>query len=230
MTYLLVFTFSTSVADAGGNHTIFLPESAIVLDGNAKDDGSIVSYQWTQIDGPAKALLVNADKAKATVSGLIEGEYQFMLTVVDDGGLNASAVSFISVERSKNEPPVALAHNVTVYLPTSIAVLNASQSTDDAGIVAYHWQPFDDVPASISTERSCSSAGWLKGKHLYNLTVSDQQKASDSIVVQLTVTKGEEDVESVEILMNKDIKEWTYRLRRKLQDRIEASLAGSIEA
>ncbi|VDM70979.1 unnamed protein product [Strongylus vulgaris] len=38
------------VADAGGNHTIFLPESSIVLDGNAKDDGSIVSYQWTQVE------------------------------------------------------------------------------------------------------------------------------------------------------------------------------------
>lgn len=101
--------------------------------------------------------------------------------------------------------------------------------------------------------------GLVEGTHLYNLTVSDQQKASDSIVVQLTVTRGknlgetsfwfteylrllllevvalilgisgEEETESVEILMNKDIKEWTYRLRRKLQDRIEASLAGSIE-
>ncbi|CAJ0598613.1 unnamed protein product [Cylicocyclus nassatus] len=64
------------VADAGGNHT--LPESSIVLNGNAKDDGSIVSYQWTQVSGPANALLVNADKAKATASGLIEGHYVFM--------------------------------------------------------------------------------------------------------------------------------------------------------
>ncbi|CAJ0605625.1 unnamed protein product [Cylicocyclus nassatus] len=64
------------VADAGDNHT--LPESSIVLNGNAKDDGSIVSYQWTQVSGPANALLVNADKAKATASGLIEGHYVFM--------------------------------------------------------------------------------------------------------------------------------------------------------
>ncbi|CAJ0607056.1 unnamed protein product [Cylicocyclus nassatus] len=65
-----------TVADAGGNHT--LPESSIVLNDHAKDDGSIVSYQWTQVSGPANALLVNADKAKATASGLIEGHYVFM--------------------------------------------------------------------------------------------------------------------------------------------------------
>lgn len=29
--------------------------------------------------------------------------------------------------------------------------------------------------------------------------------------------------------MKKNVEEWTYRLRRKLQDRIEASLASSIE-
>ncbi|VDK58167.1 unnamed protein product, partial [Cylicostephanus goldi] len=99
--------------------------------------------------GPANALLVNADKAKATASGLIEGHYVFMLVVVDDGGLKGNASAFISVERSKNEPPVARAFNVTVLLPTAIAILNASQSSDDAGIVSYLWQPLDDVPASM---------------------------------------------------------------------------------
>ncbi|KAE9411797.1 hypothetical protein Angca_005523, partial [Angiostrongylus cantonensis] len=89
------------VAYAGGNHTVILPESAVVLEGNAKDDGSIVSYMWTQIDGPSKALLINADKAKATASDLKEGVYHFAIVVVDDGGLNGTASAFISVERSK---------------------------------------------------------------------------------------------------------------------------------
>ncbi|VDM80458.1 unnamed protein product, partial [Strongylus vulgaris] len=130
---------------------------------------------------------------------------------------------------------IARAANVTVLLPTAIAILNASQSIDDAGIVAYSWQPFDDVPASMipldgSEDRAVMFVtGLVEGKHLYNLTVSDQQKSSDSLIVQLIVTKGEEDIESVEILLDRNIKDWTYRLRRKLQDRIEASLSGSIE-
>ncbi|KJH44882.1 EGF-like domain protein [Dictyocaulus viviparus] len=213
--------FFFKVADAGGNHTVILPESAIVLVGNAKDDGSIVGYEWRQIDGPSKSVLLNADKAKATASALEEGVYHFVLTVVDDGG--------------KNEPPTARAHNVTVQLPTSIAILNATSSSDDAGIVVFHWQQLDDVPASMipldgSENRAVMFVtGLVEGSHFYNLTVIDQQKASNSILVTLTVTRGVEEVESVEILMKKNIGEWTYRQSRKLKDRIEASLAGSIE-
>ncbi|KAK6057568.1 EGF-like domain protein [Cooperia oncophora] len=223
------------VADAGGNHTVILPESAIVLDGNAKDDGSIVSYNWTQVDGPSRASLVNADKAKATASDLREGVYRFLLTVVDDGGLNGTASAYITVERSKNEPPIARAPNVTVRLPTSVAVLNASSSSDDAGIVSFLWRPSDQVPASMialdGTENTqiMFITGLVEGIHVYNLTVADQQKSKDSILVFLTVIKGDEELESVEILLKKSIEEWTYRLRRKLRDRIEASLAGSIE-
>uniref|UniRef100_A0A0N4YQI9 PKD domain-containing protein n=1 Tax=Nippostrongylus brasiliensis TaxID=27835 RepID=A0A0N4YQI9_NIPBR len=242
-------------ADAGGNHTVILPETSIVLDGNAKDDGSIVSYKWTQIAGPNNAFFVNGDKAKATVSNLMEGLYHFVLTVTDDGGLNGTASAFIAVERSmlqialvakflkifmkipvgKNEPPVARASNVTVHLPRTIAVLNASLSTDDAGIVAFRWQPLDSVPASmVALDNSENSAvmfltGLVKGVHFYNLTVADLQNEQDSVLVQLTVEEGEEEMESVEILMKKNIQEWTYRLRRKFRDRIEASLASSIE-
>ncbi|WKX99232.1 hypothetical protein Q1695_014258 [Nippostrongylus brasiliensis] len=222
-------------ADAGGNHTVILPETSIVLDGNAKDDGSIVSYKWTQIAGPNNASFVNGDKAKATVSNLVEGLYHFVLTVTDDGGLNGTASAFIAVERSKNEPPVARASNVTVHLPRTIAVLNASLSTDDAGIVAFRWQPLDSVPASmVALDNSENSAvmfltGLVKGVHFYNLTVADLQNEQDSVLVQLTVEEGEEEMESVEILMKKSIQEWTYRLRRKFRDRIEASLASSIE-
>lgn len=53
----------------------------------------------------------------------------------------------------KNEPPKARAANVTVHLPRSVAVLNASASTDDAGIVKFLWQPMDNVPASMVRER-----------------------------------------------------------------------------
>uniref|UniRef100_A0A0K0DIU3 Cadherin domain-containing protein n=1 Tax=Angiostrongylus cantonensis TaxID=6313 RepID=A0A0K0DIU3_ANGCA len=148
-------------------------------------------------NGPSKALLINADKAKATASDLKEGVYHFAIVVVDDGGLNGTASAFISVERSANEPPIARAPNITVHLPTAIAILNATSSTDDAGIVTFHWQPFDNIPACmIPLDGSENSAvmfitGLVKGTYFYNLTVIDQQKASDSILVGLTVTAGD---------------------------------------
>lgn len=47
--WFLSQVFSFSVPFAGGNQTIQLPVDSMVLDGNVKDDGQIVSYLWTQI-------------------------------------------------------------------------------------------------------------------------------------------------------------------------------------
>lgn len=138
-----------------------MPESSTILEGIAKDDGTIVSYLWSQIDGPSTASIINGENVKATVSDLKEGTYRFRFNVTDDGGLQASDDLFLTVARSiwilglrkwrlgKNLPPIAKAENVTIELPTNIAILNASKSSDDAGIVAYQWMPFDNVPACI---------------------------------------------------------------------------------
>ncbi len=49
----------------------------------------------------------------------------------------------------KNEPPKAKADDVVVKLPMSVAILNGSKSSDDAGVVSYKWTPMDDVPACL---------------------------------------------------------------------------------
>ncbi|PAV91518.1 hypothetical protein WR25_14208 [Diploscapter pachys] len=222
------------VADAGGNKTLILPESSIVLDANAKDDGMIVSYRWTQKSGPTTATLLNADKAKATASDLKEGIYEFELVVVDDGGLNATAHAFINVQRGNNEPPIAKAKNVTVHLPAGIAALNGSESTDDAGIVSYKWAADEMVPASMMILDKTNKqpvlfiSGLVVGVHSYNLTVKDQQGEAGSTLVYLTVERGKEDVESVEILMNSNISVWSQRSKKKLETRIEAALQSAI--
>uniref|UniRef100_A0A8R1TQF7 Uncharacterized protein n=1 Tax=Onchocerca volvulus TaxID=6282 RepID=A0A8R1TQF7_ONCVO len=40
---------SAPIPYAGGNQTFQLPIESVVLDGNVKDDGQIVSYNWFQI-------------------------------------------------------------------------------------------------------------------------------------------------------------------------------------
>lgn len=47
-------------------------------------------------------------------------------------------------------------------------------------------------------------------------------------MVYLTVKRGEEDVESVEILMNSNISVWSQRSKKKLETRIEAALQSAI--
>lgn len=71
-------------ANAGPDRVIVLPTSSVVLDGSATDDGTITSFAWTQVSGPNTASLAGAVTEDLTASGLIEGVYEFQLTVTDN--------------------------------------------------------------------------------------------------------------------------------------------------
>jgi hypothetical protein len=79
------------VAIAGKEQNIFLPLDSSILDGSASfdQDGSIVTYQWIQLDGPASALIKDINSARTVVTGLQDGTYHFRLKVIDNKGLSA---------------------------------------------------------------------------------------------------------------------------------------------
>ncbi|WP_160710998.1 PKD domain-containing protein [Chitinophaga solisilvae] len=88
------------VANAGPTRTVTLPLSAASLDGTASfdPDGAIVSYAWSQTQGPSTGTITGAGQATAEVSGLKAGIYLFKLTVTDNGGLSNSASTSIVVK------------------------------------------------------------------------------------------------------------------------------------
>ena len=110
--WLLQFTRSGNtnsnlppVANAGLDQTIMLPVSNTTLNGTGNDpDGSIVSYLWTKISGPNNPNLVTPNSAVSNVTGLVQGNYVFRLTVID----NLGAVGFdeiqVSVSANQNPP------------------------------------------------------------------------------------------------------------------------------
>src|SRR6185295_123778 len=67
---------SAPVAKAGADITITLPTSSVTLNGSAStdSDGSISSYKWAKISGPA-ATITTASAASTTVTGLVQGSY-----------------------------------------------------------------------------------------------------------------------------------------------------------
>jgi dienelactone hydrolase len=71
---------------AGSDQTITLPKEAITLVGYASDpDGSISSYAWTKVSGPAAAMS-NTTTRKLWTYDLVAGTYVFRLTVKDNNG------------------------------------------------------------------------------------------------------------------------------------------------
>jgi hypothetical protein len=90
------------IAKAGADQTIIFPKDSVLLDGiNSIDvDGSITSYAWTNIDGPDPVLIKNANAAQTPVTGLKEGVYHFLLSVVDNR--NAIANDTVQIQCIKN--------------------------------------------------------------------------------------------------------------------------------
>jgi Secretion system C-terminal sorting domain len=99
------------VVNAGIDVTVLPPMSSTSLNGTASDpDGTIASYLWTKISGPATGILTNAANAQASVSSLVQGNYQYEFKVTD----NAGAVSKDTLGVTVGSIVLALDDNQTV--------------------------------------------------------------------------------------------------------------------
>ncbi len=96
-------------AEAGTNTTITLPESSATLDGSGSSDsdGVITLYLWEQVSGPNTAIIADQGVAITSVSGLVQGNYIFMLTVTDDAADEGTDTVEINVNAATNTAPVA---------------------------------------------------------------------------------------------------------------------------
>lgn len=107
------------VANAGGTQSITLPVNNVTLSGSGTDpDGTITAYSWSQISGPAASTISSASSASTTVTGMVQGTYQFQLKVTDNNGGTGIAVVQVIVN-----PAVSIPSTTTIdYINTSINV------------------------------------------------------------------------------------------------------------
>jgi len=84
--------------NAGPDQTIYLPASSATLTGTATDvDGTISTYNWTKVSGPAGGTFANNNLASTTVSSLVAGTYTFRLTATDNLGATGTDDVVITV-------------------------------------------------------------------------------------------------------------------------------------
>jgi ribosomal protein L14 len=187
------------VANAGSNQSITLPTNSVILSGSGTDvDGSIVSYSWLMISGPAQFTIVNPVNAQTAVNNLIEGFYQFQLQVTDNSGATARDTVFVTVNPvgppPPNQPPVANAGNdITVTLPINSVVLAGSGTDIDGSVVSYSWRKITG-PAQFSI-LSPSFAQTIvnnltEGVYSFELKVTDNNGATDTDTVWVTVSSA----------------------------------------
>ncbi len=189
------------VADAGVPQTVSegLP---VTLDGtDSTDDGSIVSYQWTQLAGTGVTLnLDNTPTPFFVAPGVPPGgaTLTFQLTVVDDAGESASASVDVSVTDT-NSPPIADAGPDVAAAEGEVVVLDGSASVDTdsdglGAIVAWSWMQTGGPVVSL-TGADSATPGFTAPSSVpagdtltltFSLTVTDNagaMSAADSVDV-----------------------------------------------
>lgn len=98
--------FSQPVANAGENIVVILPDQSTLLTGAGSDPaGGTLTYQWTQVYGPSRAIFADAAAAVTIIENLREGVYNFRLTV-NNGERSASDQLLVIVSNDGIIKPV----------------------------------------------------------------------------------------------------------------------------
>jgi hypothetical protein len=112
-------------ANAGSDQTITLPTSSVTLNGggSSDSDGTIASYEWTQVNGPATAAIGSASGSSTSVSGLTAaGTYTFQLKVKDDDGAESTDTVVVTV----NPQPMTTVYKDITITFTNLPAQNAN--------------------------------------------------------------------------------------------------------
>jgi hypothetical protein len=177
-------------ANAGADQTVILPTNTVTIAGSATDpDGSIVSYQWSEVAG-GTATLVGTTSSTLTASSLTSGSYVFRLTVKDNlGATKSDDVSVVVVSTTTNTPPVAGAGpDRLVKLPTDPITLFGTATDADGTIAKYEWIKVSGAACTFTSTSVLRPkvSGFVTGTYVFRLTITDDDGATSSDDITVT--------------------------------------------
>ncbi|KAL1122383.1 hypothetical protein AAG570_003788 [Ranatra chinensis] len=157
------------------------------------------TYKWKLLSQPEGTVDTTSETNGATIklSHLTEGLYTFQVSV-SGAGVFGEAEANVTVlpQKRDNEPPIALVmpRHQTLKLPNSGAVLDASYSTDDAGIAKFHWElqqgPLGYQPNLTDTQTLQLKDLHKPGNYTFRLIVTDTDGATNSTIANITVLQA----------------------------------------
>ena len=149
---------------------------------NSSDsDGTIISYAWDFKDGNTG----NGETISHTFSFI--GNYNVKLTITDNEGATDSTTKIITVTETPNQSPIAsfTANPTSGVAPLEVSFNASSSSDSDGSITSYAWDFKDgDTGNGETISHTFSSTG----SYNVELTVTDNEGATDSITKTITVT------------------------------------------
>lgn len=161
---------SNITVDAGSNSNVILPASTLVLNGSVSPDSTdLTSLLWTQISGPNEAIIVTPGSLTTTVAGLIEGQYEFELSVVTSNGIVADRVSKSVIYIY---PKAYAGPDVTQYSPVGSGTLSAPDVPGSYPISTVTWTKIGG-PAIGTISANGTYSNLITGNYTFRKTVTD---------------------------------------------------------
>jgi hypothetical protein len=170
----------------------------VTLTGSGTDaDGTVVGYSWRKVSGPASGVITNSNSAITTVTGLTVGIYLYELTVTDNQGATGVDTVQITVLAGNIRPKANAGVDQIITLPVTGALLKGIGADADGYIIAYNWSrvsgpKFPRCNHSLIVNRDSVSTlvtGLKAGSYVFGLTVTDNQCATNTDYVNVTVKK-----------------------------------------
>ena len=182
-------------ANAGADIIITLPVNTTPLNGSGTDpDGTIASYAWTKIAGPAAGTLNNAASAQTNLSNLVQGVYKYELKVTDNLGAVGKDTVQVTVNAaviiSNIAPTVSAGLAQIITLPISSITLNGTASDSDGRIASTLWSKLTGPTSGTITSPSLLSTtvtGLVQGVYTFQLAATDNLGAVTNSVVTTTL-------------------------------------------
>ncbi|CAG9864771.1 unnamed protein product [Phyllotreta striolata] len=155
-------------------------------------------YEWISLHQPEGSTAVkHQNEGQLHLEQLIEGVYSFKVAASAPTSYGETFVNVTVLPANRiNKPPVIVITpaNQTIKQPNSAAVLDASSSTDDDGIVAWHWE-LQQGPVGYEPQLKDAPTLQLNdltkpGNYTFKLTVTDSDKETSSQIANITVLAG----------------------------------------
>lgn len=192
---------ASGIVQISNNGVVTLPIDTAVLDATASfepGNGIITSYHWSQYSGPNSSTIDSISSKITTVSGLIAGTYQYLLTVKNAAGDSSQDIiplTVITALQGSQSPVVVVANDTSIVANSgTVFALNGQQSSDPGGIITiYHWQQLSGplftwytgytpyLPWTLIT-------GLQSGIYKFQLTITDTRGLSSSTIQTVTVS------------------------------------------
>ena len=170
--------------------------SSVKLAGWASDgtkDVVAASYKWAEISGPS-ATITNANLQGTTVTNLVQGTYQFQLTVTSTTGATSSDVMQVTVTSNVQSGTMYARAGVdqVITLPVNTIFLAgwASDGFKDVIASSYNWTKVSG-PSGGNIQKpnlqGTSVTNLAQGVYQFQLKVTDASGNSSTDIMQVTV-------------------------------------------